>query len=496
MEILAAAGDITKIETGAILVTHFEDEKIPGTAAAAADKKLNGAITGLIKQKDIKGKLNELTVIHSLGKLPAAKVVVLGMGKKKDLTDNKVRGAFAEACRFLRTKNVTSFASVTLGAGTLPDNDAVTVMSEGAILGLYTFKQYMTKKENGDNEIKTITIFAEDKSTAVTAIKKGKIAAEAVNWARDLVNEPSNHLNPEDMAEAAREMAKTFGLKVEVFEKEKIKELGMGGLLGVNQGSYAPPKFIKVSYNGTKSKDIDIALIGKGITFDSGGISLKPSENMGDMKGDMAGGASVLAAIRAIAQYKPKINVMAIVPATENLPSGTAMKPGDVIKIMNGKTVEVNNTDAEGRLILADALSYAVKLKAKNLIDIATLTGACQVALGNITTGEFSNNKALEEKIITAGKEAGEPVWAMPMDDEYFEGMKSDIADMKNSGGRYGGAITGAKFLEQYVDKTPWVHLDIAGTSDTDKDKGYNVKGATGVPVRTLINFVMNEANK
>ena len=270
----------------------------------------------------------------------------------------------------------------------------------------------------------------------------------------------------------------------------------MGGLLGVSQGSQQPPRFIVLSYKGRDADDIDIALVGKGITFDSGGIYIKPSEDMDDMKGDMAGGASVMGAVAAIAQLKPKINVTALVPATENMPSGTAMKPGDVITAMNGKTIEVLNTDAEGRLILADALSYAAKLGAKAIIDVATLTGACRAALGTFITGVFTNNQALVDKIIAAGEAAGELMWSFPMNDEYKELIKSDIADIKNIGGKYAGAITAAKFLEEFVDKTPWVHLDIAGTSETDKDKGYLVKGATGVPLRMLVEFVMAEAKK
>jgi leucyl aminopeptidase len=310
-----------------------------------------------------------------------------------------------------------------------------------------------------------------------------------------MVNEPSNFLTPAAMAEKARQLAKEYGLKVEIFEKEKIKELGMGGLLGVSQGSQQPPRFIVLSYKGSTSAELDMALVGKGITFDSGGISIKPSEGMADMKGDMAGGASVIATLAALAQLKPRINVTALIPATENMPSGTAMKPGDIITAMNGKTIEVLNTDAEGRLILADALSYAKKLDAKAIIDVATLTGACQIALGKITSGLFTNNQPLLDKVMAAANEAGEPAWQLPLFEEYKEFIKSDIADIKNIGNRYGGAITAAKFLEEFVEDTPWVHLDLTGP-DTDKDKGYLVKGATGVPVRTLVNVVLAMAKK
>ena len=426
-----------------------------------------------------------------------SRIVVLGLGKKQELTVNKVRGAMAEACRYLRGKGVTSIASIIIGEGInrIKTDDAVQAMTEGAILGLYTFRRYITKKENGFGEIKELHDNRQGKKPLEKAIATGKIIAEAANYARDMVNEPGNFMTPTQMAENARQLAKKYGLKVEIFDKDKMKELGMGGLLGVSQGSQQPPKFIILSYKGRESNEIDLALVGKGITFDSGGISIKPSENMADMKDDMAGGASVLATLMALAQLKPAINVTAFVPATENLPSGTALKPGDIITAMNGKTIEVLNTDAEGRLILADALSYAVKSGAKAIIDVATLTGACQIALGKITTGAFTNNQALVDKVIAAGNEVGEPAWQMPMFDEYKEFIKSDIADIKNTGNRYGGAITAAKFLEEFVDKTPWVHLDLTGP-DNDKEKGYLVKGATGVPVRTLINFVLAQAKK
>jgi leucyl aminopeptidase len=497
MEIRAAIGEITGSKTGAIIVTHHEGVKTAEGAAAAVDKKLDGAITSLIKQGDIKGKLNEITLLHCLGKLPAGRIIVLGLGKKAELTVNQVRCAVAEVCRYLRGKNVTAIASIIIGDGVngIKTDAAVKAMTEGAVLGLYTFRRYITKKENGFGEIKEFTIIGKEKGQMEKAISRGKIIAEAANYARDMVNEPGAYMTPTKMVENARQIAKKYGLKVEVFEKDKMKELGMGGLLGVAQGSEQPPKFIILSYKGRAAKELDIALVGKGITFDSGGISIKPSESMDEMKDDMSGGASVMAALMALAQLKPAINVTAFIPATENMPSGTALKPGDIITALNGKTIEVLNTDAEGRLILADALSYAVKNNAKAIIDVATLTGACQIALGKITTGAFANNQELAEKVIDAGKEVGEPAWIMPMFDDYKELIKSDIADIKNTSTRYGSAITAAKFLEEFVDKTPWVHLDLTGPN-TDKEKGVLVKGATGVPVRTLIAFVLAQAKK
>jgi leucyl aminopeptidase len=496
MEIRAVAGDIATIKADAIIVNHFTGTRQLSEDTAVVDRALDGAISRLIKQGDIKGKLNELTLLHSLGKLPADRIAITGLGKKQELTISKVRNAVAETCRYLRKKGVTSIASGAQGAGIKGINkeSAAQAVTEGALLGLYAFRRYITKKENDFGEIKRLLIIGNEreKSLLERAISKGRIMAEAANWARDLVNEPSNYMTPTQMADAARQLAQKYGLQVEVLEKEKMAELGMGGLLGVAQGSQQPPKFIILNYKGRDTNEIDIALVGKGITFDSGGISIKPSEGMADMKGDMAGGASVMATLIAIAQLKPKINVTALVPATENLPSGTAMKPGDILTAMNDKTIEVLNTDAEGRLILADALSYANKLRAKSIVDVATLTGACMVALGRICTGVFSNNQPLAEKVIAAGNETGEYAWQLPMFEEYREQLKSDIADIKNIGNRYGGAITAAKFLEEFVNKTPWVHLDIAGTYETDKEKGHLVKGATGIPVRTLVNLVLS----
>jgi len=498
VEIKVIVNDIIKVKAGAIIVNHFEGMKRPDGDAATVDKALDGAISRLIKQGDIKGKLNEITLLHSMGKLPVARVVVTGLGKKKELSINKVRGAVAETCRYLRQKGAESITSISQGAGIngISLESAAQAVTEGALLGLYAFRRYITKKENNFGEIKQLLIVSgvKEKQLVEQAIDKGRIMAEAANWARDLVNEPANYMTPSRMAEAARELAKSYGLEVEVLEREQMAEMGMGALLGVAQGSQQPPKFIILNYKGSDFGKVDVALVGKGITFDSGGISIKPSEGMSDMKGDMAGGAAVIAALSAIARLKTKINVAAIVPATENMPSGGALKPGDILTAMNGKTIEVLNTDAEGRLILADALSYATKLGAKAIIDVATLTGACMVALGKICTGAFSNNQKLTNRVIAAGNEAGELAWQLPMLEEYKEQLKSDVADIKNIGGRYGGAITAAKFLEEFINNTPWIHLDIAGTDVSDKEKGYLLKGATGVPVRTLVNLVLSLA--
>ena len=294
-------------------------------------------------------------------------------------------------------------------------------------------------------------------------------------------------MTPTKMAWHAGEIAKQYGLELSVLEREDMKNNGMGALLAVAQGSIEAPKLIVLKYLGNPGEQEIVAYVGKGITFDSGGISLKPSQNMDEMKGDMAGGGAVLGAMLAIAQLKPKINIVAIVPCTENMPSGSAYRPGDIITSMSGKTIEVVNTDAEGRLILADAITYAKKLGATKIIDVATLTGACVVGLGSFYSGVITNNRDWLEKITTAARQTGEKMWELPNDEEYLGQIKSSIADLKNSGGRPGGAITAGLFIGRFAGKTPWVHIDIAGTSDTDKEKGYNLKGGTGVGVRTLI---------
>lgn len=495
MEIKVIVGNIADIEADAIMVNYFEGvERLKGDIAHI-DKALGGAISHLIAQGEIKGKLNEVTVVHSLGKLPSARVAIIGLGKQEELSRDKIRGAVAEACRLLRKKRVGRIATVAQGAGVvdISPEGAAQAAIEGALLGLYSFRKHITKEaEYGD--IKQITIVAADK-TELTRLErgcdKGRVLAEAANLARDMANEPANYMTPGDMAEAAAKLAKSRGLELKVLEKEQMRELGMGALLGVAQGSRQPPKFIVLQYRGGSSGEFDVMLAGKGITFDSGGISIKPSRKMDEMKGDMAGGAAVIAAMSAIAQLKPRLNVTALVPATENLPDGSALKPGDIVTAINGKTIEIISTDAEGRLILADALGYAKRLGAKVIIDVATLTGSCQVALGDVVTGAFGNNQELVDKVIAAGAEAGELIWQMPMYDQYKEQNKSDVADIKNVGGRYAGAITAAQFLAEFVGDTPWVHLDIAGTFMSEKERAYLVKGATGVPVRTLVNLVL-----
>ena len=500
MDIKVRIGDISKTRADTILLGIFEDGKKLSGDLAGVDKSLDGEVVKLIKQGEIKGKLSEVTIIHSLGKLPAGRVAVLGLGKSKELTQDKIRIAAADACRALRKKGAKHIdtALVSIGVKDVSVEASAQAIAEGAVLGLYTFNRHLSKKSE-QGVIEGITIIdrnPRNKTAIERGVRTGVVLSEAANLARDMVNEPSNYMTPTVMAAEAKKVAAKYGLGIDILERKQMKELGMGAMLGVAQGSEEPPKFIVLRYYSNNTTTIDIALVGKGITFDSGGISLKPSEDMGDMKSDMAGGASVIAAMGAIAQLKPKVNVMAIVAATENLPSGTALKPADILTAMNGKTIEIITTDAEGRLTLADALGYANKLGAKKIVDVATLTGACEVALGNITTGAFTNNQELLDKIITAGKDVGDKLWQMPMFEEYKELNKSDVADLKNTGGKKGGAITAALFLEEFAEQTPWVHLDIAGTALLNSAKGYYNKGATGVPTRTLIKLVLSLAKR
>ncbi len=497
MEIEIIAGDITKTKADAVVLSFFEGMKRPDGDLAGADKALGGAISRLIGQGEVKGKLNEVTVIHSLAKLSAARVAVVGLGKKNELSQDKVRMAVGGACRLLQQKGVGSAATVAIGAGTagITAEGAAQAIAEGALLGVYSFRRHMTKEaEHG--HLEQLTIVAADK-TELPALQwgagKGKVLAEATKLARDMVNEPANYMTPSHMAETATKLAKDYGLEIEILEREQMRKLGMGALLGVTQGSRQPPKLVVLRYRGDGSAEVDLALVGKGITFDAGGISIKPWQGMEEMKSDMAGAAAVIGAISAIAQLKPKLNVVAIAPCAENMPSGEALKPSDVLTAMNGKTIEIISTDAEGRLILADALGYANKLGAKLIVDVATLTGAMRAALGDIYSGAFGNQELLA-KVIAASTEAGELIWQMPMPEEYKEQIKSDVADIKNVGGKYAGSITAAQFLAEFVGDTPWVHLDIAGTSLSEKDRGYIVKGATGVAVRTLANLALSLA--
>ena len=496
MEIKVVQADVAAFACDAVVVNLFEGVKSPGGATGAVDKALGGWITQLIQSGELTGKLCETRLIHTFGKIPASRVIVVGLGKSDKFGLDEVRRVAAASLKVARSAKARKVATIVHGAGIggLDTVAAARALTEGVLLGLYRFKKYFTDNKEDSAEVESLTVLEQEgpKHPAIQeGVRIGRILAEATNMARDMINEPANVMTPTRMAEIAQDAAKEHGLEFTVLDKEKMWELGMGSLLSVARGSVEPPKLIVLRYHGAGAQGSrpPLALVGKGITFDSGGISIKPSERMEEMKGDMSGGAAVICAMKAIAQLKPKINVIGIVPATENLPSGSATKPGDVVRAMNGKTIEVINTDAEGRLILADAVAYARKLGGSPIVDVATLTGACAVAIGPFYSGLLGTDRSLIEAILRSAETAGEKVWELPLTDDYQDLVKSDVADIKNVGGRYGGAITGAIFIKLFADDTPWAHLDIAPTFYGDKEEGYLPKGGRGIMVRTFVHL-------
>jgi leucyl aminopeptidase len=499
MQVRVEEADITGSAADAIVVNLFESVTVPGGATGAVNRAMDGAISKLISAGDIRGKSGELTLIHSFGRMPAPRVIVAGLGKSSDFSLDRIRDLSANVARYLRGQRLKNVATIAHGAGTggLDPEACAQAVAEGSVLGLYRFLRHKKPSED-EGELETLTILERDSARLAgmrRGAERGVILAEAANVCRDMANEPANYLTPRDMAERAQQVAQETGLECEVFGPDWLREKGMGGILGVAAGSVEEPRFIVLRYRGAGA-DKPLALIGKGITFDTGGISIKPAENMAEMKGDMAGGASVIAAMAAIGRLKPRINVLGVVPAAENMPSGSAIKPGDVLRTMAGKTIEVVNTDAEGRLVLSDALTYARQEGAAALVDIATLTGAISTALGNVAMGAMTNDAALLDKLRRAAAAAGEKVWEMPMFDEYKELIQSDVADMKNSGGRLAGSISAAFLLKEFAEDTPWVHLDIAGVDTYEREKGVFVKGASGIPVRTLVHLALQMAGE
>lgn len=496
MEIKVVSGDITQQQVGAIIVNLFQGVTSPGGATGAVDKALDGAISKLIEDGEIKGKKGEITLIHTLGKMTPTRVVVAGLGKPEAFTLGGVSDVAAQCARRLRSIGVSSAATIAHGAGIggLDAGGCAQAIAEGTIMGLYRFDKYKSTDPE-TNGFDQLTVVESDKSKVGElehGLARGVSIAEAVNLCRDMGNEPANVMTPSEMAERALSVANDVGLSLKVLEKPQMAELGMGALLGVAQGSEEPPKFIILNYQGDPDNPSNnIGLVGKGITFDSGGLDIKSAAGMLTMKSDMSGGAAVIAAMRAIGALKPKVNVTAIVPATENMPSGTAQRPGDVVRAMNGKTIEIDNTDAEGRLVLADAVAYACSIGLGRIVDVATLTGAISIALGNKCMGAFGNDQAFTDLVMAAGNGVGERVWQLPTWDEYKEQYKSDIADMRNTGGRGAGSITGAMIIGEFNDGASWVHLDIAAMARSATTQGSTLKGATGVPVRTLVNLVM-----
>lgn len=473
-----------------VVVSLFEGATAPSGATAAVDLAMGGRIRRLIGDGDFKGKLGETIVLYGEGELKARRVLLIGLGKPDDLSLETVRHVAAVAAQKSRDLRVPHFSSVVHGAGAggITAEDAAEALVIGTSLGLYRYTEHKTHDDDAARDAGPAGLtLVEFDGTKVSSLEagamRGGIVAEATILARDLVNAPANYLTPATFAERAMAVARETGLSCHVLEREQLEELGMGAFLAVNQGSAHPPKMVVLQHQSVEGA-APIVLVGKGITFDSGGISLKPWENMHAMKSDMAGGAAVLGALQAVARLHLPKNVIGLIPLAENLPSGTAFRPGDVLVSMAGITIEVKSTDAEGRLILADALAYAKRYSPAAVIDLATLTGACVVALGHVTTGLFSTDEGLSTKIKDAGLACGERMWPMPLFKEYGEQLKSDVADLSNVGGRPAGAITAAAFLSRFADGYPWAHLDIAGTSWLEKQSTpYLPAGATGVGV-------------
>lgn len=482
-----------QIETEALAVVAFQadnpEEGLPSEAARRLDEATGGWLAEAYRSREFTGKICETLVLHRPPNLKARRLVLAGGGKRERFGGLELRRVAGALARALRSRSVADAALVLEGG---PGEIAAAV--EGLILGDYEPDRYKTEKKNGKPLERVSLAVPSVAAEQQAALERARITGETQNWVRDLVAEPANRMTPTLLAERAREMASEFGLDCDVLDRGRMSQLGMGALLGVAQGSHEPPALIVFRYRPPEAGDspAHLGLLGKAVTFDSGGISIKPSENMDKMKYDMAGGAAVIGAMRVFAQLKPSLPVTALVPAVENMPGGRAQRPGDVVRTLSGKTVEVLNTDAEGRLILADAMTYAQRLGCTHLVDAATLTGAIVVALGHVNAGAFGSDQALLDRVLAASRAAGEKLWPMPLDEDYKETLKSVVADLPNVGNRWGGAVTAAMFLKEFADPLPWVHLDIAGTAWLEESKPYMAKGPTGVPMRTLVQLALD----
>jgi leucyl aminopeptidase len=506
MEIQTNGGKFAEADVQALVVAVFKDERADAGVLQELDAATGGLIKSIIEAEELKGKEGETAYIHlgaGRGGLKAQRLLLVGCGERDAYKTAQVAQTAGAAVRALRARSVKTVGFVLRSEGGASECAAAAAV-EGAITGLFEPDKYRTvEKEERQIERFTVVAPGADEAALRRGAERGRIVGESVNFTRDLANEPGAYMTPTIMAERAREVAEQFGLEYEVLDREQMEQLGMGSLLSVARGSDEPPKLMILKYKpegqtggaeGNDNKGELLALVGKGVTFDTGGISLKPGENMELMKYDMTGGATVIGVMRAVAQLKPPLPIIGVVPATENMPSGKATKPGDVVRAMNGKSIEVINTDAEGRLILADAILYAKKLGATRVVDMATLTGAVSIALGDVNTGILGTDQALIDEVIEAGREVGEKFWQLPLDKEYSKQIKSDIADIKNVGGRKAGTITAAAFLKEFADGLSWAHLDIAGTAWGDEAKPYRAKGPTGVAVRTLLRLIERAA--
>jgi leucyl aminopeptidase len=480
-----------KHSSPALVIGCFEDER--DELFTACDAALDGCLERLASTREFRGKVNSSRLIHTLGKLPAERLLLVGLGKKSELSTERLRQAAGNAVQSLRAARVASFSTALHLSTTL--DSAVEAVCDGTLLGSYSFDHYKTRDTDERFNFEGMTLLApkgSNRKEIENRVKHSQTLCRGVSLARDLVSHPGNVATTGYLAKTAHELAQRHNLICEILEMDELERLGMNALVAVGKGSVEPPRLIVLEYRGADVKVRPIVLVGKGLTFDSGGISIKPGPGMEEMKTDMAGGAAVLGAMEAAAGLKLPVNLVVIVPTAENMPDGKAYKPGDVVTSLSGTTIEITNTDAEGRLVLCDALHFAQKYKPAAMIDLATLTGACVVALGHEASGLMGNDQRLLNALKKAGENSGERLWELPLWDSYGEAMKSDIADLKNAGSRDGGSITAGWFLKQFVGKTHWAHLDIAGTAWSAKARPCSPKGATGVGVRLLIEYLQN----
>jgi leucyl aminopeptidase len=484
----------SSIQADAIVTYIFDKESKIDGILSDIDHAMDGRLAALVATGELTGKALEIVLVHFPEGLDAKRLLLVGAGKPEKFAQSDLRKIAGTALRYLKSRGVKKF--VFLAREGERGSAAAQAVTEGLGVADFESNKYQTDKKT-NREIQSVLLAgfdANQNGNLPAAVENGRVIAESQNFARDLINEPSNRLTPRMLAARAEAMAKEVGLGVEILDERKISELKMGALIGVAQGSVEPPRVIVIRYTPENAKpDAPVlGLVGKAVTFDTGGISIKPADNMEKMKYDMGGGATMLGAMRAIAYLKPKVPVIAVIPATENMPGGRAQKPGDVQVAMSGKTIEVINTDAEGRMVLADGVFYARKLGCTHLIDAATLTGAIQVALANVHVGAFGTPREYLDQFLESASAVGEKMWPMPMDDEYEEMIKSNIADIRNTGsGKGGGAITGAWFIKVFAEDTPWIHLDIAATCWVDEGKPWLAKGPTGVAIRSIVDFAM-----
>jgi leucyl aminopeptidase len=507
MEIKTTQQQISSLSEDALMVPVFESETPRNGILCALDGLTHGAISEAFERGEFDGSVDQMLFLHRPGDLSARRLLLYGAGQRSKVTPASLGEIAGAAVRSVLSRGVTSAAFIARGPGE-PAELAQRIV-EGAIIGHLSSALY-SQADKPQLARLTVAFEGGNPDGIDSALNTGRIMGEATNLARALGNEPSNIMTPSEMARRAQEMAEQEGLKSEILDEAELERRGFGALLGVSRGSSEPPRFIILEYcfdeaaarPGSRPDQVAaqeeaiIALVGKAVTFDSGGISIKPAASMDEMKFDMCGGAAVIGAMQAIARLRPRARVLGIVPACENMPSGRSYKPGDVLSGLGGKTIEIINTDAEGRLILSDAITYAVQRGASTIVDAATLTGACVVALGEIRAAVMGTDQPLIGQLIRAGERSGERIWQLPLDDLYGEQISSPIADIKNDGGRGAGAITAGMFLKAFAGKTPWAHLDIAGTAWINDSKPFIAKGATGFGVRTFANFVVERASQ